>query len=325
MVQKNVLIHASFLCLLVLLSAHVRADGDPVEFVGEAQELQPDEQLETAEDAIATVTADGEFLLPSYIVPTEPLKNTASEKTAPRITTEKRSTVPVGRTIKTTTVRTEYVPADAEVLAKLGIPPPSTPVLLDMGKPVSMPQGGASSAPALNEQRQMERPKAKKPLLIPIATEAEIVQEEDMPLPVSNRPALNSAYADRILEDFTQNGTSTLMPHEMKVTFYPGEASFSGHSLKWIRAFSNAAMYDPRLVLEIRMSRNEMPLQYKRLAILQNALTGAGLSTHQMQVSFVNRPTDTLLLRNIKRPEPTEVIQKNTQKKVKKQTKAVKW
>lgn len=329
MVQKKVLIHTSFLCLSLLLATAVRADGEPTEFVAGIQELRADERLETAEDAIATVTADGEFLLPSYLVPVEETLKTTE------VITEERPVVPVGRKVKTTTVRTEYVPADATVLAQFGIPAPGAPVLLGAGSakmpaPASSRPVPTSSQPALASSRPaavkcVEPPKRTKPLLIPVAEKEIVVREEEEVLPVPNRPSLSSAYADRILADFDKNGAAAFMPQEMKVTFYPGEAAFSGQSLKWIKAFSRAAMYDPRLVLDIRMSQNNMPLQHKRLALLKNALTGAGLSTHQIQVSFVNRPTDTLLLRNIKRPEATELIQKKTQNKKEKQTKAMKW
>ncbi|MGN1063081.1 MAG: hypothetical protein ACI4QM_02015 [Alphaproteobacteria bacterium] len=73
-----------------------QGDGDPSETI--PAELLTDEKEETSEDAVATITAEGDFLLPTYLLPVEG-GNTGTQ-------TAQNEMVEVGTTTTTTTVTT---------------------------------------------------------------------------------------------------------------------------------------------------------------------------------------------------------------------------
>ncbi len=52
------------LCAYPVCAELAQGDGDP----NETAELLTDEKEDTAEDAVATITAEGDFLLPTYII-----------------------------------------------------------------------------------------------------------------------------------------------------------------------------------------------------------------------------------------------------------------
>ena len=55
------------LCAYPVCAELAQGDGDP----NETAELLTDEKEDTAEDAVATITAEGDFLLPTYLLPVE--------------------------------------------------------------------------------------------------------------------------------------------------------------------------------------------------------------------------------------------------------------
>ena len=284
--------------------------------ISDIPDLRSDEQGETAENAVATVTADGDFLLPTYLLPGETA--TVTRKTVVEEVVEE----PVVKTMeeKTTVTRSvsevvdETAPADVDILAEIqatnALPAPKPARNIGTGHVV----------PA----RKVEQPPRR--LLLPLAPVTKAA-EADPVLPPRVRAVAPSAYADQILDSLEKGEPlAFLMPRDLKISFYPHESSFSGQSLKWIKAFAIAALNDPRLVVEIRASCVDAELQDKRLALVKNALQGAGLSTHQIIVNYTKRPVDTMLLRAVPRPETKEVItDKDETKLPKNASRVTKW
>ena len=290
------------------------ADGDLLEMetltVAETEKISenanallPDEEGIQAEDAVATVTADGDFLLPTYLLPgdTATIERTTTVEQVyetPKVIREKEVVVPVevAKVLKTTAVTEltdkKVVREDDELEALLRQTAPAQVLKLGEG----------------HEKTTVTAKSAPRKLLIPLAAVPVNKVEETVVLS-KERVITPSGYADEMAESIQADGKMPfLMPHEIRIKFYPQASAFSGQALKWVRAFALAALKDPRLVVEVRASCAEAELQDARLALVKAALKNAGLSTHQIVVNYTNRPVDTMLLRAVPRQETQEVV-----------------
>ena len=345
------------------LPLSVWADGEPEEAPAEnTGTLLPDEQGTLSEEAVATVTADGDFLLPTYLLPgeTAQVERTTTVETIedPALTTVEPIIVPTpagtpGETVirtKTTTVTNVLPPALPVVNVSRTVTQKTTevpvqepvvkkPVEVKVEAPVVKEVVVPEATPDLDEVVARTRPVAvaadDKPvrvhsaggqLLIPLAALPETEKTEPA-LPVKERVIIPSGYADRLVQQMRIGApVGFAMPHEMKITFYPKASAFSGQTLKWVRAFAWAALQDPRLVVEVRASCAEADLQDRRLALVKGVLQGVGLSSHQIIVNYTDRPVDTMLLRSIPKPEKNEVVTvSKTVKTSKNATEVKKW
>ena len=318
----NSILSVSCFALLLSVATVCVADGDPSETIqtnvtiketvtapDSVGTLLPDEQVAPPEEAVATVTADGDFLLPTYLLPGETAtieRTTTVEKTFEQTPSKVTSvTIPVvQQTVasqKTTTTTT--TPDDLGDLLQQ-VAPVTTPVV----------QAPATQTVAQNNMpvpaeptKTVARPVAQK-LLIPLAP-VSVTKPSEPDLPPRTRFVIPSEYADQMIDSLkVGQQTPFKMPHELKITFYPRASAFSGQTLKWVRAFATAALQDPRLIVEIRASCAEASLQDTRLKLVKSVLAGAGLSTHQIVTNYTDRPVDTMLLRAVPRPEPSETV-----------------
>lgn len=352
--------------VMLLCGIPAWADGDPTEQAGQ---LLPDE-THVSEDAVATVTADGDFLLPTYLLPGE----TATVSRTTRVervyeqqpTTVARAQGQSGSTVASAVPGAEVSlipvmndkaaqnvqkmpmqPATAVIPAvRVQVKQPQTPIALGAGHaatPLAACQtptcptcpacpavagtqtSGTDQAKPTSEQTTAQQTPPKK-LLIPLAPVPKQETAEAYLAP-KERFVAPSEYADQMTTRL-KNGEDLpfLMPHEIRITFYPRVSSFSGQTLKWIRAFATAALQDPRLVVEVRASCAEADLQEERLKLVRAALQGAGLSTHQIVVNYTNRPVDTMLLRAIPRPAASEIVRTTRDKPMpKSMSQITKW
>jgi hypothetical protein len=126
-------------------------------------------------------------------------------------------------------------------------------------------------------------------------------------------------YADDLLAE-VQGGKKVMFsaPREVRVSFYPGQSSLSAQALKWIKIFALKVRNDPRLVLEIRVSDENWPLQSKRVALMLQTVMEQGVSRHQIYVYKSPRATDTVLIGY------GQAVDKEV-KKGKKQQKTISW
>ena len=88
--------------------------------------------------------------------------------------------------------------------------------------------------------------------------------------------------------------------------------------MKWVKAFSLGAIQDPRLMIEIRMSTENQPLQEKRLKLIEQVMVQNGLSWHQLRVVWAQRNPHSVMLRYVDRADEEEVIIRRTAKSEKK-------
>ncbi|MDY6407908.1 MAG: hypothetical protein SPL08_04335, partial [Pseudomonadota bacterium] len=151
------LVFSTICALSVLWSVpDAYADGDPTELVASSAitensvsadegTLLPDEQAAPPEEAVATVTADGDFLLPTYLLPgeTATVERTTTvekvyEKTPPKIAT---MTIPVAQqtTIQQKTITKTTEPKNTATLTE------QTPAALP---PVTVPAASTKRPPS---------------------------------------------------------------------------------------------------------------------------------------------------------------------------------
>ena len=308
---NSILSTSCFILFLSVATISV-ADGDPSELIPtdgaavpeSSGTLLPDEQVAPPEEAVATVTADGDFLLPTYLLPGETAtieRTTTVEKTFEQTPSKVTSvTVPVvQQTVATQKTTTTTTTADdfSDLLQQIA--PVTTPTTSEVEQ---------IEDPILEQPDESAVKPTVQKLLIPLAPVSTAAPVEP-DLPKKERFVVPSEYADQMIDSLkVGQQTPFKMPHEVRITFYPRASAFSGQTLKWVRAFATAALQDPRLIVEIRASCAEAALQDTRLKLVKGVLAGAGLSTHQIVVNYTDRPVDTMLLRAVPRPEPSETL-----------------
>ena len=373
-----------------------QGDGDPQETA--LEEVSANNMNETAieenivsdsddpEENVATITAEGDFLVPTYLLPVEEepqdvLTTSENEEIQPQSTND----VSVTKTVKTTTTittTTEELPifdvsTDTKKTAISSDTIPSVPVvdvsekdetatgveqpsLIDEQPTQVKPKPAAQTphyigsgytgtqkqnTPAVTVPETPQKPapqtvvtpapiepktpvlsvQPERPILVPLAPLPKTTEPEPTIEP-HVRKVVPSEYADKMLTAVSQNvRPEFIMPQEIKVSFYKNASEFSGQTIKWIKAFSVGALNDPRLIVQVRLSVQNPAVQQKRLSVVRNTLIGAGLSPHQIQIVFTNRPADSLILRLMDKPEATSVsVRKSkTGRRVEKRT--TKW
>ncbi len=325
---------------VVLASSVVMADGEPTETIEEFSvsadtALRPDEQNALSEEAVATVTADGDFLLPTYLLPGETAqvkrKTIVQEYTEKPIATarEQRSqpknvTAPVAQAPVVAVPAAVIQVPPVVVSAKTLQPVPTVRQQTVVAQPVvSQPAVSVKAAPTPAKKKVVS---VRKKLLIPLA-DVPAQDAAEPPVPTKTQWFVPTVYADQMTSSLRSGEEMPFrMPHEMRITFYPKASSFSGQTLKWVKAFATAALQDPRLVVEVRASCADANLQEARLALIRNALKNAGLSQHQIIVNYTNRPVDSMLLMAVPRPEKSEkVLMAKEQKPSKAISRVTKW
>lgn len=104
-------------------------------------------------------------------------------------------------------------------------------------------------------------------------------------------------YADQLLEAGEQGKPLYFsVPREVRIKFYPEQSNLSAQAIKWIKAFAIRVRSDPRMVVEIRVSDENWPLQSKRVGLMLQVILEQGVSRHQIVVYKSARSVDSILL-----------------------------
>lgn len=303
---------------------------------------------------MATLTAGGDFMLPTYMlqnvetVPVEGVQTAYSESVvipaadpvkiqAEHVET-KTKTVRNMPVIKIT--QTELTPVSEQMAVERFLTGNTKHTTKKLKEALARQKGeeykeenevgsesvdveGVTIDSLIGEDENITDSVKKKRLLLPLhSSSAKKVEKEDLNIPAPQYKVVPSVVADQVLAD-AQNNTksSALMPHDIKVSFYPNSAEFSGQTVKWIKVFSLQALNDPRYVVQVRLSTKNPDIQQKRLYVIQQLFENSGLSAHQIVVDYVVRPADSLVLRLVERPENVQLEKvhlKNGKTKVKK-------
>lgn len=358
MVKKNILFSSAIgLCIgLGILTgplatpvyAHIpladiaQGDGDPTENIAD---IAIDEDVsETKNDAdmenIAMITAEGDFLLPTYLLPTEqteqPQNTDKKDEQTDRKISETQTVVTKTKTTTTTTTNSQQLPVyvvSKTTSENVALQEPSHPIadvpetktVVEAQDDAIISETDEDTTIAISSDTVKAAKQEKKPILIPLAP-LPTSDTTELALEKPTRKIVPSKYADNVLNAVSNNEpTEFIMPQEIRVSFYKNADNFSGQTLKWVKAFSTKVLNDPRLMVQVRVSKKSPKLQMRRLSVIKNALIGAGLSTHQMQFVASDRDVDSLVLRTIMKPENAYTIHQSQTKKRKSSPAQTKW
>ena len=308
------------------------------------------------EDAIATITAEGDFVVPMFVLPAVNSSDT-DDKGVHRLDVEEKQTDTIRELPVIKITQTELIPVQEQMAVERRLTGKTTKTT-QMYQEALARSRGEVIVPAENQNTELNNkegrivagtadnvvndvlsdtpveskgkdnaPVKKKRLLLPLkpVVPKEVVEDNgSYAAPVYKTYA--SEVADKMLMQAQEGGdVPALMPQDIKVTFYPGSTEFSGQMIKWIKVFSLQARQDPRYTINIRLSKTNPAVQQKRLFVIQRILMNTGLSLHQIVVEYVDRPENSLVLRMVHREDNVEmrkVQQKNGQVK---ENKLIKW
>ena len=300
--------------------------------------------LQVQEEKMPTITAEGDFVVPTYLLQAPP---SASEVVVPD--TSKNNSLKI---------QTEHIQTNTKTIRNLPVVKITqtelTPVAEQMAverfltvKTTKTTQMYKEALARQNKNKVKDKNKVtdldvedvveqdgavqnktqKKKLLLPLQPVREVVEAEDDLSDVKPMyKVISSTMADKVLSEAQeQSEEGLLMPHDIKVGFYPNSTEFSGQTIKWIKAFSLRALNDPRYIINVRLSRESPTIQQKRLFVIQRLLRNSGLSTHQIAVDYVDRPTDSLVLRMVEKQEDVELRQVQMKNGKVKENKTINW
>lgn len=302
------------------------------------------------DEKVATITAEGDFMVPTFLLPEA---NPATQETP---TIREKSVETRTQTVRELPVvkitQTELIPVREQMAVERRLTGKTTKTMQKYQEALARSKGvtgaGTQSQNAQTDSVGVdtdadssvnriltgeisavseEQPVKKKKLLLPLKPlpERKVAQEE-----ISDTKPLYTTYtsemADKALSDAQSDEEEPLlMPQEIKVTFYPNSAEFSGQTVKWIKVFSMRARKDPRYMVEIRLSRSNPTIQQKRLFVIQRILMNNGLSLHQIAVDYVDRPENSLILRMVRKNENVQTRKVKLKNGQVKERKTINW
>ena len=181
------------------------------------------------------------------------------------------------------------IPAQTDILNEIFGP---NALKLNVNQPVATPVQSRQITPIPGMYYPKQAILTKLPDLPPP------VMTYEQSVDTTREPAVRQPdYADQFLESLETGKTVYFtVPREMRVTFYPGKSALSAQALKWVKAFAIKVKNDPRLVMEIRASEENWPLQSKRVGLMLQVILEQGVSRHQVMIYKSPRPKDTVLL-----------------------------
>ena len=326
----------------------------PSEQLKSAQNSSDSAQImSTDSENVPTITAEGDFLVPTFMLPAAG-STTGDGQLNQLMVPSESVVVPVAEPIKVQTehvetktktvknmpvvkiTQTELTPVSEQMAVERFLTGKTTKTTKMYKEALARQRGEEYKEETvkveaepdtinslIGDEKPMEGAIKKKRLLLPLQS---LPQKKTVKEDLTTQPpvykVVSSVVADQVLAD-AQNNTksSVLMPHDIKVTFYPNSAEFSGQTVKWIKVFSLQALNDPRYIVHVRMSTKNPDIQQKRLYVIQRLFENSGLSSHQIAVDYVDRPADSLILRLVEKPENVQVEKvqlKNGKTKVKK-------
>ena len=248
-----------------------------------AEELALDEFIPTAENAVAVTTLQDDFLTPTYSLPASPVS----------------VEIPLSPGI-------QPVPENVDILTEIF----GDKALTIQNRPTTA-VGARTFTPTkqgtVNTQETLLTP-------LPPLPQAMVSEEEDVP---PYTPYITQTdTADQALQAMKdRKNLKFTMPREVRITFYPGQASFSAQSLKWVKAFALKTKNDPRYMLDLRVSSDNWPLQSKRVGLLIQTMLEQGVSRHQIRVFKSEREENTILLGcNAANILPGEIVKKESKR-----------
>lgn len=114
----------------------------------------------------------------------------------------------------------------------------------------------------------------------------------------------SSGYGDSAFSKLLGLGkkdNSGIAPSELKLAFQPNRAEISGQTLEWLKAFSDNAVKNDDVFIEIRIDGSgSYELQQKRLNLLYSILINNGVDYNKINIIFTDREPNSFIIRNVR-------------------------
>lgn len=299
---------------------------DIADTAAELEKASQNIQKESADESdMLTLTAEGGFLLPTYVLP----------EVVPQPTPTQATNGDAANPWRTDNVE------KADAVLKMAAKPDSaeddkllqtiekqyadtTALLTETAKRLESLEMGVQDLKTANMKMADVEPAEtvrRQPLLLPLAPikkEAVVVSEPADE--VAELAPQKSDYIDYVLsvlkrvesEPVTYTETDEMViktiPQEIKLNFLPNSVDISGQSFKWVKAFVYNPKKSVQKAVEVRMSGNNLDLQSRRFALIKGALLNYGLAPRQIRFVLTDRNPNTIVLRTITLPEEQEVF-----------------
>ena len=244
-----------------------------------------------------------DFLLPSYFEsePESPQGDGVSEEVA---------------AIETP----QTVPADVDILAEIFGDEPNSP---SANSSVPASRTASNTRIFYPTPQSVATSSAQQPLLTPLPPLPPVPETTIEPPRNFHR---SSPYATKLLDRETGRGSADIiLPKDIRLQFLPNRAHLTQAATKWIAAYGLHVRKDPRLVLVIRVSRQNWAIQQARLSLIMQVLFEQGLPARQMKIFQSDRDPDTLVIGTENNPDHTQTIVPGEEKNVINQQKTLSW
>lgn len=212
----------------------------------------------------------------------------------------------------------QEVPSDVDILNEIfGDQAVSSTAL-----PSSQPEKRITTQVFYPTPRAVQRTD-QQPLLTPLPP-LPVLPEQDVLPPT--RIQRYSPYATRLLaKESGKSKANVILPKDIRLQFLPNITQLTEAAVKWITAYALHVQKDPRLVLSIRVSSRNWPVQQARLSLIMQIVTEKGLPLRQLQVFQSDRDPDTLIIGSETNPNQTQVITPEETKRIIKEQKTLSW
>ena len=290
---------------------------------GDAEEVPAEIISEPiAVEKTPTITAEGEFILPTYVMPdAQPAvkSSVAVTDNANPFRVEEKAVVtavaassPDGQIPVVKNIEQQY--QDTTSLLKQ-----TSDRLAALEQNVKNLQKQTVSV-ATGDALKPVVTEPKKPLLLPLAPVAKPIALEKTETAPEPTVAPRQTYIDYVIsvieraentpESFSASDESVLngLPKEMKISFLPKSADISEQSFKWIKVFAYHAKKSVQNAVEIRLSSYDLDLQSRRFALIKGVLLANGLAPRQIRFVLTDRNPESVVLRGIVLPPEEEIF-----------------
>lgn len=117
-----------------------------------------------------------------------------------------------------------------------------------------------------------------------------------------SQPSSNEEFANfyETLQETTRNHQQNkILPSELKLSFQPNRAEISGQTLRWIKAFSEAAQNE-NTYLQVRLDASTpTDIQRKRLNLLYSIFINNGVNPQKIDTVFTTTEPNAFIIRSL--------------------------
>ena len=106
-----------------------------------------------------------------------------------------------------------------------------------------------------------------------------------------------SRYTDKNKKRNSNRSIAAADPTGVAIVFDEGSSNVSAKTVKWLSDFAEKAAQSENSVVRIQMSKDNLPLQSKRFALIKSVLAGKGISLDRIRLGVGGENPDSVVMR----------------------------